>query len=81
MAWLNAHPIASGALYMVLVAVVGAFINWVTYKRTPKAWAMYELAYPRRAALIRVCRAIFPHLRKVPALAPFFAAADEEKKP
>lgn len=70
--WLAAHPVVRGALWMLLVAVVGAFVNWVTYKRTDYEWAIYQREHPRLAFVIRVCRAIFPHLRKIPALAAFF---------
>jgi hypothetical protein len=37
----------------------------VTFKRTPEEWAAYEKANPRSAAVIRVSRIIFPHLRKL----------------
>lgn len=78
--WLAAHPVVRGALWMLLLAVAGAFINWVTYKRTPEEWASYELAHPRRAMVIRVCRIVFPHLRKIPALRPLFPADEAQKE-
>lgn len=71
-AWLAAHPI----LTMIIVVAVGAFVNWVTYKRTPAAWKAYEAAHPRRAAFIRIMRVVFPHLRKIPAIAVFLPPPD-----
>lgn len=73
--WLAAHPVVRGALIMLAIAVLGAVYNWVTYKRTPEEWARYQLEYPWRAFVIRVMRIVFPHLRKIPALKPFFPDA------
>lgn len=77
--WLAAHPVVRGALFAILVAVAGAFVNWVTYKRTEEEWARYQAEHPRLALLIRICRAIFPHLRKIPALAPFFPTPESKR--
>ncbi len=74
--WLEAHPVLRGALWMVLLALAGTFVNWVTYKRSDAEWELYQLAHPRRAMLIRVCRAVFPHLRKIPQLAALFPPDD-----
>lgn len=70
--WLAAHPVVRGALWMLLVALIGALYNFVTYKRTAEEWERYQRAKPRRAAFIRLMRIVFPHLRKIPALKPFF---------
>jgi uncharacterized membrane protein YjjB (DUF3815 family) len=72
--WLASHPVVRGALYTLLVACAGAWVNWITFKRTEAEWAAYEAAKPRRAAAIRFSRAIFPHLRKIPAIAAFLPA-------
>ncbi len=71
-AWLAAHPI----LTMLLIGAVGALVNWITYKRTPEEWKAYEAAHPRRAALVRIMRVVFPHLRKIPAIAMFLPPPD-----
>lgn len=73
--FLSAHPAIRGALYVLLVAVAGAFFNWATWQRTPEAWAAYRLAHPRLATLILVTRALLPHLRKIPAIATFIPPA------
>jgi hypothetical protein len=80
-AWFAAHPMVKGALLALLAAVVGAFINWVTYKPTEADWAAYQLEHPRLALMIRICRAVFPHLRKIPAIAAWFPPDDPPKPP
>jgi hypothetical protein len=70
--WLAAHPI----LTMLIVGAVGALVNWITYKRTPEEWKAYELAHPKRAAFVRIMRVVFPHLRKIPAIAVFLPPPD-----
>jgi hypothetical protein len=75
--FLAAHPVVQGILSMLLLALVGAYFNWVTFKRTPEEWEAYQKAHPRLAMVIRVSRAIFPHLRKIPALAPFLPPAEK----
>jgi small-conductance mechanosensitive channel len=67
--WLAAHPVVRGALWMLAIGLAGTFYNWVTFKRTPEEWAAYEKANPRKAAVIRISRIIFPHLRKLVPMA------------
>lgn len=76
--WFAAHPVARGAAYAVGIAFAGAFVNWVTFKRTAEEWDKYQAAHPRLAQLIRLSRAVFPHLRKIPALAPFIPAPESK---
>lgn len=79
--WLAAHPVVEGILLALLVPLFGSFVTWVTWQRTPAAWAIYQAEHPYRAWLIRFCRAVFPHLRKLPQLAPFFPPDDPTQKP
>lgn len=78
--WFAGHPILEGVAWAMLVALVGAFVNWVTYKRTPEEWAAYQLAHPWRATLIRICRVIFPHLKKIPQIAALFPVEEDKPK-
>lgn len=79
MAWLAAHPVIQGVLWSLVVVLVGALFNWVSYKRTPEEWAAFDKASPRLAKFVRVMRILFPHLRKIPALAPFIPPADDDQ--
>jgi hypothetical protein len=78
-AFLIAHPVWRGALYVVTLIAIGTLYNWVTFKRTTEEWDAYAATYPKRAAFIRFMRAVFPHLRKIPALAPFIPADEPPK--
>lgn len=68
-AWMSEHPVITGTFLTVLF---GAWVNWATYKRTPTEWAQYQQEHPWKALAIRLSRIAFPHLRKIPQLAPFF---------
>lgn len=70
-AWLAAHPVARGMLTMLAIPLVGVFFNWATWKRTPEEWALYQVVHPNLSRLIKITRAVLPHLRKIPSLAPF----------
>lgn len=72
-AFLAAHPVVRGVLWMIAIAAAGSWVNWVTWKPTPEEWEAYQAAHPTRVKWLRISRAIFPHLRKIPALAPFLA--------
>ena len=78
-AFLLAHPAVRGVFYVLGFIAMGALYNWVTFKRTAAEWDAYAAAHPKRAAFIRFMRAVFPHLRKIPALAPFIPADESPK--
>jgi hypothetical protein len=76
-AWLLAHPATHAVLGMLAIVSFFAWVNWVTWRRTPADWARYQLEKPRRALALRISRALFPHLRKFfPQLAPFLPPTD-----
>lgn len=61
---------------MILPPLLGALINWLTWKGTPEAWDAYRVAHPRKAFLILVLRMFLPHLRQIPKIAAAWAPSN-----
>jgi len=60
-------PYAPYLVSLVVLPVVGALVNWALWWDTPAHWDAFAAKYPARAGVIRVLRAVFPHLRKIVA--------------
>jgi hypothetical protein len=64
--WIATHPVLAT---FVILPLVGAVMNWLTWFESEAAWKAYEVRHPQRARAVRILRALFPHLRKAfPAL-------------
>lgn len=64
--WAANNPLT---VIFIVIPLVGALFNWVMWQRTPAEWSKLQKEKPRLALFIRLMRAVFIHLRKVPALA------------
>lgn len=57
-------PYLPALISLVVLPLVGALLNWALWWDTPAHWDAFAAKYPGRARVIRVLRAVFPHLRK-----------------
>lgn len=66
--WVVANPLM---ITFVVIPIVGAIFNWVSWQSDEAAWLDLQRRRPAFATFIRLMRALFVHLRKVPTLAPY----------
>ena len=52
-------------LAAVIYPVITGALNWYLWWDTPASWDAFVAAYPKQARVIRILRAVSPHLRKL----------------